>query len=84
MREYYYVALANCLWADILSDNTSANHLSAAQRVLLLFLDPTSQPDADAQIEAIRSGMNDAVLERIASTVGVSEEFAAWLIGIER
>ena len=83
VREYYYVALANCLWADMTFDRSKANQLNAAQRTILLFLDPSDQTDAEAQKKAIQEGMTQEVLVRIANMLNVSEDFIVWLIGLE-
>lgn len=81
VRAHRNEALANCLWADIVSDSAPAGHLSAAQRVLLLFLDPAGQPDAQRQMEVIRAAMTDAVRKRISDATGVPEDFILWLMG---
>lgn len=76
----YREALANCLWADILLSRAADGQLTAAQRVLLLFLDPESQSDAEAQMAEIRANLTDEVLSRLADATGVPADFVRWLI----
>ena len=43
VRRLYYVAMANCLWADMRISPDAGGAAGAARRVLLLFLDPDSE-----------------------------------------
>lgn len=81
VRERWYVALGNALWADILSERMPEGGMKPAQRVLLLFLDPGSQPDAADQKAQIRAAMTDEALERIAGAAEAPIEFVRWLTG---
>lgn len=74
------VAMANCLLAEIRSEALPEARLDPARRVLLLFLDPGSQPDAGAQQAQIRGEMTDAAILRLADGVGAPEWFVRWLI----
>ena len=76
----YRFALANCLWADILLEGGAKERLSDARRVLLLFLDPSDEPDADAQEKAIRAALTDEIVTTIAERAGAPEDFVRWLI----
>lgn len=58
VRRLYYVAMANCLWADMLISSDAGGAAGAARRVLLLFLDPDSEENAEEQMEIIRAGMD--------------------------
>lgn len=80
LRRNYNVALANCLWAELLSEGAATVQLSDAKHVLRLFLDPASEPDADAQLAAIRAGMTDALIRLIADDAGAPEPFVRWLV----
>ena len=80
-RRRWYDAMANCLRADIEFSGLSVAGLDAARRVLALFLSPAADPDAEEQKEQIRSGMTDAVLDRIAGAVAAPVDFVRYVIG---
>lgn len=80
VRENWYIALANGLWASLRAEASRSGGPDPAGRVLLLFLDPESQPDAAGQMARIRADMTEAVLARIAGAVDAPEDFVRWLI----
>ena len=75
------IALANVLMAKVMANPASGEKYQNVQTIPALFLG--SETDADAQMEAIRSGMTEDVLERIANAMGIPVEFTAWLIGVD-
>jgi len=80
LRTNYYIALANCLWADILYGATNnARHREITQ-VLLLFLDPEGHENADEQMASIREAISSELMAEMAETVGVPEDFIEHLI----
>ena len=80
LRTNYYIALANCLWADILYGPThNARHREITQ-VLLLFLDPESHENAAEQMEVIRTGISHELMTEMSETVGVPVDFIDHLI----
>ena len=54
--------------------------LSAAQRVLLLFLEPPGDAQAEAQRAQIREQIDGDVIARIADDVAVPPGFVEWLV----
>ena len=83
LRRCWYIALANCLWADIDLGVDPGGTASAARRVLRLFLDPSSETDAAAQIAAIRSETDDAAIALIADPLALPHDFVRYLIFAE-
>lgn len=81
LRENYYRALGNCLLADILLDAGQEGQEEQVRRILRLFLDPGSQWDAQLQMDVIRKQADDALIELMARTVGLPQEFIAHVIG---
>ena len=77
---YYYTAVGNCLWADILYGGDVDARTESMHRVLLLFLNPGSVENAQEQMEAIRSRIQDDLILQMAQTTGVSEDFVRYLI----
>lgn len=77
IRRYYYIALANCLWADIV---TGSDPVSNEEHVLLLFLDPSTEENAQTQMDTIRSRMSDDSIDALAQAVGVPSDFVYYLI----
>ncbi len=75
----WYAALRACLWARILAEGTT----DPARRVLLLFLDPTSETDAEEQMEKIRSAMTEEGVRRISGAVEVPSGFIRWLMALD-
>ena len=79
VRELYFLAVGNCLWADILL-NPAEGDEKAARTVMLLFIDPESMLDADGQMEQIRSALDDEVIATIAGAGDVPEDFVRYLL----
>ena len=79
-QQLYYIALGNCLWADILSAVTLDESQASARRILLLFLDPSSQTDGPAQIASIRKVMTEEDIRLIADTAALPYEFVYYLM----
>ena len=80
VRERWYVALANCLRAEIDGQGLPESRLEPARRVLLLFLEDA--PGEAAQREAIRREMTPEALALLAEASGAPEAFVAWLVGM--
>lgn len=81
VRLALYRALRNALWADLVCDRAPGGRMDGAGRILLLFIDPTSQEDADYQMAQIRRNMTEAALEALAESANTSPAFVEWLIG---
>lgn len=79
VRALYYLAVGNCLRADMRIAPDSGGAAGAARRVLQLFLEPESEPDAEAQMEIIREGMTEDVIATMAAETGLPEDFIAYL-----
>ena len=80
VRRLYYVAMANCLWADMRISPDVGGAAGAARRVLLLFLDPDSEENAEEQMEIIRAGMDETLIERMSAETGLPADFIAYLM----
>lgn len=80
VRDCLYQAMRNCLWANILTEKIPGGRMNAAERVLLLFIDPSSQEDAEVQMEKIRAALTGEALSALAAGVGAPEDFVRWLI----
>ncbi len=78
--EAYYRVLKNCLLAYIITEGQPADQLDDVNRVLLLFLDPSSEEDAEEQMQVIRENMTDEVIEKLASGAGGNADFIRWLL----
>ena len=76
----YYIALGNCLWADILASLTLDEKEASARKVLLLFLDPTSESDGPEQIAGIRKALTDESIELIAAAASLPVNFVRYLM----
>lgn len=79
LERCYYIALANCLWADIIVSDYYGDE-RYVRRVLLLFLNPDAEQDADGQMEYIRSNTDENTIMKMAQVVGASEDFIEYLI----
>ena len=80
VRVRWYGALANCLWAYLETEALPEAQLSAAQRVLLLFLEPPGDAQAEVQQAQIREQIDGDVIARIAGDVAVPPGFVEWLV----
>ena len=80
VRVRWYGALANCLWAYLETEALPEAQLSAAQRVLLLFLEPPGDAQAEVQRAQIREQIDGDVIARIADDVAVPPGFVEWLV----
>ena len=80
LRTNYYIALANCLLSDIRINPDPGGNATLVRRVLLLFLDPDSETDAQAQKDAIRSEMTDDVLMQMANELSLPQDFVSYLL----
>lgn len=78
-RRLYYVAIANCLWADIRLSPDVGGAAGAARQVLLLFLDPDSEENAEEQMKIIRAGMDEELIARMSTETGLPTDFIAYL-----
>ena len=80
-RRNYNVALGHCLWADILTfpvlDDLRATD---ARRVLLLFLDPSSEPNGLEQMALIRASIDDALVNMLAEAASLPASFVEYLV----
>lgn len=79
-RQLYYIALGNCLWADILTLPVLDEDETAVRKVLLLFLDPQSEPDGPQQIASIRKILKDEDIVLIAAAASLPEDFVRYLL----
>ena len=79
VRELYFTALSNCLWADILM-NPSEGDEKAARTVMLLFIDPDSVLDGEAQMDHIRGELDDGVIQIIAEAGDMPVEYVRYLL----
>ena len=84
VREEYYEALANCLLAELLTEGSESADQERAQKILMLFLYPESQENADYQIRSIRGRMTGELEEQIAAAAGVGKDFVHWIIAEDR
>jgi|GEM_PF-3045778 len=80
VRSRYYEALAACLWADILLQGIPRSRMRSEVRVLMLFLDPAGEVEAEAQRREIRSEMSEDILMQLADAVQAPAGFIQWLI----
>ena len=80
VRSRYYEALANCLWADILFQGVPRSRMSSEVRVLMLFLDPAGEVEAEAQRREICAAMRADILPQLADAVQAPVDFIQWLI----
>ena len=81
LMEDLYVAMGNCLWADtIITPEPEDEAAGQARRVLMLFLNPSGEENAAAQISAIRSHASQESLSLIAENAGVPLAFVTHLI----
>ena len=76
-------AFSACLLADIRSRIRSGEEMQAEERVLLLFLSPEEEKDAEEQQSYIRQNMTDEVLEKLAEAVNASLDYVRNLLGLE-
>lgn len=81
-EEAWFEALRASLLACILAGGQQGR-MSDADRVLLLFLDPDDEDDAQAQMEQIRGRMTEETLQRIAQERGAPPAFLRWLMAAE-
>ncbi len=79
-KHLYYIALGNCLRADILSSPVLDSSVADARKVLLLFLDPQSETDGPAQIASIRKILTDESIQLIADTAALPFDFVRYLM----
>lgn len=54
--------------------------MTTAERVMLLFIDPSSQENAEFQMALIREEMTADVLNTIAESIGAPVGFVEWTI----
>lgn len=80
VRELLYESLSNCLWAYILTEKAPDEKTAAAWHVLLLFLDPSSEPDAETQMESIRNMLTEQTIGQITEAAGADLEFIRSLL----
>lgn len=83
LRTNYYIALGNCLWADILAGEAEDEEEEAARQVLLIFLDPSADTTSGMQIDMIRNISDETVYSEIAQCTGLPVSFVQHLIESE-
>lgn len=83
LRTDYYIALACCLWADILMGGSEDPPEEEARQVLLPFLDPSSDRTYGQQTGMIRSISNEEIYAKLAQRTGLKEDFIRYLIESE-
>lgn len=80
LRECFYIALRNCLWADILLSPDQADVAAEQSRdVLLLFLNPEIE-GAQEQMDAIRAHTGPEEIAILAESAGLPVDFVDALI----
>lgn len=80
LKQFYYIALGNCLWADIIinplvEDMNEQN----ARTVLNLFLNPVGE-DAATQMQIIHDSCTEEALLILAENAGVPVGFVKHLL----
>ena len=80
LRTDYYIALACCLWADILMGEAEDPQEEEARQVLLPFLDPAADETNGQQIEMIRAIVNEEIYAEFSQRTGLKEDFLRYLI----
>lgn len=79
-RERYYQALAHCLRASFLLQGIPRNRMPAEMRVLMLYLDPADEVNAEDQRRQISAQMTEDILNRLADAVQAPPAFVRWLL----
>lgn len=79
-KQLYYIAFGNCLWADILSTPVLSEADADVRKILLLFLDPQSEPDGPQQIASIRKVLKEEDIALIADTAALPVDFVRYLL----
>lgn len=81
IRQFYYIALGNCLWADItISPLAEDADEQNARTVLHLFLAPAEEKDSVEQREIIRANTTQQTLEVISEKAKVPVGFVEYLM----
>ena len=81
IRQFYYIALGNCLWADIIiSPLVEDMDEQNARTVLYLFLAPADKKDSVEQREIIRANTTQQTLEVISEKAKVPVGFVEYLL----
>lgn len=83
LRKDYYIALACCLWADILMGEAEDAQEEEARQVLLPFLDPTADETNGQQNEMIRAIINEEIYVEFSQRTGLEADFIRYLIESE-
>ena len=81
IREFYYIALGNCLWADsIISPLVEDTDEQNARTVLYLFLAPADEKNSVEQRKIIRANTTQQTLEVISEKAKVPVGFVEYLM----
>lgn len=81
VRGNYYIALGNCLLADIILSPAQDDAAAVqARQVLKLFLEHSGAPSKREQMAIIRSGMTDDLVATLATAAGVPADFVEYLV----
>ena len=80
VRLRWYDAMAGCLRAEINFSGLPGSAPDPARRVLMLFLSPGAEPEAEAQKAQIRAEMTDDALGILARAVEAPEAFVRYVI----
>ena len=80
LSERYFSALSKCLWAEILSQGLPVGAMSASQRVVLLFLDPDGEENAEYQIREIQQRITDDAVTLMARELQAPPDLIRYLI----
>ena len=70
-----------CQFPQTLSFSPEEGQEEQVRRILRLFLDPGSQWDAQLQMDVIRKQTDSALIELMARTVALPQDFVAYVIG---
>ncbi|MBQ2947735.1 MAG: hypothetical protein IJD94_02015 [Clostridia bacterium] len=83
LRVNSYIALGNCLLADIMADPGETAHDQQVRRILRLFLAPETEIGGRDQTRLLREKIDDALIADMARTVALPEDFIRYLIASE-
>lgn len=80
LLENYYIALGNCLLAEILLDPGETEHDMQVRRLLRLFLAPQTEVAGKEQIALLQDKFDDALIKDMAQTVDLPGAFIEYVV----
>lgn len=78
--QYYYIALGNCLWAELRSAGRQATE---EERLLLTLMEPAADEEAQAALAQLRAELSDEKQAAVAEAANVPLAFVNYLAGEE-